>query len=137
MATIDDRASSEDRGEPKGRCEPSLGVCAREIAQDQWTEYLDQFSQDHTEAPVSVEIRGESAGGAHWLTHELPLLGLVPGVDRNARSVELILGDPVNGPLTHVIRDVQKVWQQQDEKGRDVLQFISRGGTTTILTTIA
>jgi hypothetical protein len=116
-----------------------VGVKTQEFTrdqQDQWKAFLDEFSRNHVQFPVSVEVRGPSAEGDHWVTHQEPLLGIVAGADHNAGEIEVALGGPGIGPSSHVIRDVQKIWRQQDDKGRECLQFESRDGTVTILTVL-
>ena len=132
MASLDDI-----KRQSEGHCDAAMGVCARDIDRQRWKLFFDEFSRDHKEAQVSVEIRGEASGGAHWLSEDSPLLGLVYlEKEREAGSVEVAIGGPGSGPVTHIVRDVQRVWQQQDQHGREFLQIISADGTSVIVTVI-
>lgn len=139
MATVDngERNNDHDAKAQEGRCRSDLGVCAQELERGQWKAFLDEFSQNHLQEPVSIEIRGETSGGAHWLSHGAPLLGLVAGDERNVDSVEIILGGSDCGPLAHAIRGVHKVWRQQNEQGREVVQMVADDGTTVVVTLLA
>lgn len=139
MATIgnDKRNNDHDAEDQEGRCRSDLGACAQELERGRWKAFLDEFSHNHSQDPVSVEIRGETSGGAHWLSHESPLLGLVAGDEGNAGSVEIILGGSDSGPLAHTVRGVQKVWRQQNEQGREVVQMVANDGTTVVVTLVA
>lgn len=125
----DDRAVQDE-----GHCETSMGACAEEIARPRWRAFCDEFSKTHGGDEVSVEIRGEASGGAHWLNQQTPLVGLVGSEEHDGGSIEIILGTVESGPISHVVDDAQKLWQQRDGRGREVLQIVSADGTSTILT---
>ena len=124
MSIVDNREGSDRSNQAEGHCDANKGVCAQEITADQWKFFLDDFSREQVNLPVSVEIRGETTGGAHWLTHEAPLLGMVAG-EKEKDSIEILLGNPETGPITHIVHDASQLWQQQDPAGRDILQSIS------------
>lgn len=136
MSRVDRVPEGQQQKPDEGRCDTNLGVCAQEIDPGQWKSFADDFSREQAGRTVSVEIRGETEGGAHWVTHETPLLGLVVG-DEQKDSIEILLGGPAAGPLSHIVREATRLWQQQDVAGREVLQISSRDGTATILTVLA
>jgi hypothetical protein len=137
MSTFDDRETDDRPGREEGWCRSELGSCAEEVPRTEWKAFLDEFSRLHAEDEVSVEIRGETSGGAHWLSQQTPLLGLVASDEDEPGSIEVILGTLESGPLTHIVHNAQRVWQQRDGRGREMLQITSEDGTSAIITVLS
>jgi hypothetical protein len=131
----DSRATDQDveRIDEPGVCRAELGPCPQEIDPECWRTFLDEYSQGHSQVPVSVEIQGQDQGGAHWFTRYAPLLGITMG-EPGKPTMEVLLGDENLGVITHVIPNPTKLWLQQDAHGGEMLQIVEQDGTTTRVT---
>jgi hypothetical protein len=131
MATLHTRETETELDEEKER-DHRLGPCASEIPTERWKPFLDEFSREHLDRMVNVEVRGTAAEGAQWLAENTPLIGLVAG-DEPEGSIEIILGTSETGPVTHVVPQAVRLWEQHDEQGRQMLQIESADGATTVV----
>jgi hypothetical protein len=103
----------------------------REIARDEWPEFLDAFSRQHDLWIVSVEVAGADIG-AQVEGQRLRLRGI--SADAGQSSISIMLETPGGGHLTHTVIEPSQLWIEQTSTGADAaLQLQSGDGTTTLV----
>lgn len=108
----------------------SHGDC--EIAHDQWIAFLDSFTQQHMDWPVTVEIM--SPLGRLVAIHQRPLKSVT--LDRangNERAYVQVCGSP-EGHVSHTVYKPTRVTFKRSQSGmHQGLEILSADGTTTAI----
>ena len=103
-----------------------------EIPENHWREELDSFSRTHDGWLVRVTV-DDAAGQPRVAVQNLPLQGIVAGADAPP-SIAVIVGDTPGTCLTHEVKNVVDVTQEQTDAG--VISAIKvragDGSTTTV-----
>jgi methyl coenzyme M reductase subunit C len=103
----------------------------REIARDEWPEFLDAFSRQHDLWIVSVEVAGADIG-AQVEGQRLRLRGI--SADAGQSSISIMLETPGGGHLTHTVIEPSHLWIEQTSTGAEAaLQIQSGDGDTTLV----
>jgi hypothetical protein len=76
---------------------------SREISDEQWVSFFNQFSRDHAGWPVTIEVMSPETGPQH-LASELPLQGISfdPGGTRPC-TISVGAGDSPSANISHVV----------------------------------
>ena len=105
----------------------------REIPRAEWNDFFSQFTDEHDDEAVEVEMIGPEIG-AQIEGRELHLRGISPA--RNVQESDLALElDSVDGKhVTHMIPKPTHVWVlQAPDKTDEALEIESADGTKTLL----
>jgi hypothetical protein len=75
----------------------------REISDERWVDFFNEFSRDHVGWPVTIEVMSEQTGPQH-LVSELPLQGISfdPAGTRPC-TISVGAGDSPSANFSHVI----------------------------------
>jgi hypothetical protein len=104
-----------------------------EILRTAWVERLNEFTAVHDGWLVSVDVLSPEIGAQRQIDN-LPLLGISADRIDHDGSVAISVAKPGSGHLTHIIRDVTRVYVEQTDTGADAaLQIESGDGTRTIV----
>lgn len=105
----------------------------REIPRSEWKDFFSQFSDQHDDEAVEIEMIGSEIG-AQIEGHELRLRGISPAQNLKESDLALEL-DSVDGEhLTHMISKPTHVWlQQAQDKTDETLEIESADGTKTLV----
>jgi hypothetical protein len=95
-------------------------MMTREIPQDQWMPFLNDFSRRHQGERVTVEVlQGEE--GIHALATNVPLVGITDDPKNSeGEMIEVMAGDSPDNQVTHDIRRPCCVRVAAADDGRDV-----------------
>ena len=106
----------------------------REIPQDQWIPFFNDFSRQHYGEPVTLELLGQEFGNQPE-AQDLPLQGIT--LDTHSPEqfrIEVIAGDTPDAYVTHEIASPTRVQVAQSEDGVDrALQIESADGPVTLV----
>lgn len=105
---------------------------AHEIPRERWRQFLDRFSVEHLNATACVEVRGTEQGGAHHLTHHMPLMGISADTNNDENMIEVMLGDG-DELLTHMIPQPQHLWAHNEDGEHPTVQIEGSDGTVTLV----
>lgn len=106
----------------------------REIAREEWADFLDTFSRQHEGWLVTVEVMGTGIG-AQVEAEEKPLEGITAELKGGGEDlISIIVGRTPEERVTHNITAPTHVRVEQAENGADMaLQIETSGGTTTLV----
>lgn len=104
-----------------------------EIPRRAWAERLNQFSAVHDGWLVSVDVLSPDIGAQRQIDN-LPLLGISADRLDHDGSVAISVARSGGGHLTHVIREVSRIYVERTDAGADAaLQIESGDGIKTII----
>jgi hypothetical protein len=104
-----------------------------ELPRNKWTTQLDAFSTMHEGWPVSLEVLGSEIGAQPEL-RSVPLIGISAEVTARGAAVAVSVARSPDAQTTHVVRDVTRIFIQQNEEGADAtLEIESMDGSKTLL----
>lgn len=106
----------------------------KEIRTEEWGKFFDNFSRQHQEWLVTLEILGTEIG-AQVEVHELALKGIVDEWDEiKGNTIMIMAGTKPDDHITHTIDNATQVSLEQSDGGADVaLAIKSSDGTTALL----
>src|SRR5262245_36354389 len=100
-----------------------------ELSRDTWAEQLRQFTKTHEGWLVSGEILGLDIGAQPEI-NDLPLVGVFVDHTNHDGTVSVSVARSKTDHLTHIIRDVTRVYVEKADDGADAgLQIHSTDGT--------
>jgi hypothetical protein len=104
----------------------------RAIERSEWTSFLDAFSRRHDGWLISVAVQDRSAPRT-YLTHGLPLRGVVAELDEDISSMMVFIGDE-SPHATHFVGHATRLEVDETGEGADAaLTITDESGTRTIL----
>jgi len=106
----------------------------QEIPRDEWTTFLDRFSQQHEGWLSTLEILGTDIG-AQEEAHDLPLEGITAtSKDNMPETIAISLGRAPDDHVTHTITKPTRIWLEQTPQGANaVLEIESADEEKTLL----
>ena len=106
----------------------------KEIPQNEWPKFFDNFSSRHQSWSVTLEIFGTEVG-AQVQESELPLVGIVDEWDEiHGNRIVIMFGEKPDDHITHSIERATEVSLEQTEGGADVaLAIKSADGVMALL----
>lgn len=106
----------------------------REIPKEEWGTFFDNFSRQHEEWLVTLEILGAEIG-AQVEERELAFKGIVDEWDEiKGNAIMIMVGTRPDDHVTHTIGNATQVSLEQTDAGADVaLAIKSADGTTALL----
>jgi hypothetical protein len=106
----------------------------REIRRDEWTTFLDTFSQQHEGWLSTLEILGTDIG-AQEEVRDLPLEGITATPrDSAPETIAISLGKAPEDHVTHTISKPTRVWLEQTPEGANsALEIESADEVKTLL----
>jgi hypothetical protein len=109
-------------------------MSTQEIPRDEWTSFFDTFSRQHEERLVTVEVLASDIG-AQTEARELPLAGITATLKGSEPdSISIIVGDALEGRLTHTITGPMRVWLERTAEGANAaLEIEAADGAKTLL----
>jgi hypothetical protein len=109
-------------------------MAVEQIPQDEWLEFLDDFSLKHENDVATLETYGPGTGD-HTEVVSLPLMGVAADEhEGELGAISVMLGEQKRDHLTHVITRPVEVWLQTDEEEEsEVLDIRSADGVTTLV----
>jgi hypothetical protein len=104
----------------------------KQISQDRWLEFFDQFTNGNKGRQIKLEIISQEIGD-QTPVESAPLWSLVYDPMRVGNNLTLEIGrDEVS--YAHTINDLSDVWEKQDENGKAVaLEVLSKDGTQNMI----
>lgn len=103
----------------------------------EWAAFFDSFHHRHAGWLVKLETLAPALG-AQVQAEDVPLRGITVDHDYGSPTIEITVGDPTHGAITHVIDDVGDVWLKTTEDGSDeALEIEARGGVTLLTFRVA
>jgi hypothetical protein len=104
-----------------------------EIPPERWSAKLDEFTQVHEWALVSIDIWTAGVGKRREVAN-LPLLGVSADRHGTDRTVLMSVACPGDGHITHIAPGVTRVSVEQTTDGADSAVLVdSADGTRTVL----
>ncbi len=104
----------------------------KEILQDQWIRYFDDFSKHHEGWIVVWEVLGSDLGDQEKTTR-LPLVGISADVKGRRPAIAVTVGNGVHD--TQLIEKPKHVWVAEAEQpGHEAIEVESEDGTVTLVT---
>jgi hypothetical protein len=104
-----------------------------EIPRKAWAERLNQFTAVHDGWLVSVDVLSPDLGAQRQIDN-LPLLGVSADRIDHDGTVAVSVSRAGAGHLTHLIREVTRIYVERTDDGADAaLQIESGDGTKTIV----
>jgi len=95
-------------------------MLTREIKQQEWQPFFDDFSRKHEGRKVSIEIIGPEIG-AQVEESGLVFVGIAGESERSVNSsIIIMVGVSANDHVTHSIRRPTQVSLEHDGKGEDL-----------------
>ncbi len=109
-------------------------MATQEISRDDWTTFLDRFSQQHEGWLVTLEVFAPDIG-AQEEARELPLEGISAALkDSEPKTIAISLGKTPEVHVTHTITEPTRVWLEQTPQGANAaLEIESADGAKTLL----
>ena len=109
-------------------------MATREIAQREWGSFLDEFSRQHREEMVSVEVIGDDVG-AQPEAEALPLVGIsADDKGSEAGTISVLLGTEPEDHAEHRIDAPTHLWlKSTGDQAKDALEIEAADGTKTII----
>ena len=101
----------------------------KEIHQDRWGHFFDDFSKQHAGKKINVEAYGPGTN-PHREINSLPFVGIV--YEPKSNDIEIIVGTEPANHVSHTITNPIHVWVRPDEIG-DILEVRSDDGVTCLL----
>jgi hypothetical protein len=92
-------------------------MATKEIARDQWTTFLNTFSQQHEGWLATLEVLGPDIG-AQPQVRDLPLEGITAtSKDSSPQTIAISLGKTPEDHVTHTITEPTRLWLEQTALG--------------------
>ncbi len=106
----------------------------RDIPEEQWEEFLDSLSREHTFDSVTVQVSDPDMGYQIEMTR-LPLVGVSADLKAGGGPrIEVIVGRTEFDHTTHSIAEPKAVRVEEDDQGEPaVLEVESAGGSKTLV----
>ena len=105
----------------------------REIAREEWSKFLDSFSQDHEGWLATIEVLDEEIG-AQVQVEEKTLGGITADLKDGENLISIIIGETLAERLTHNITAPTHLRIEQSKNGSDMaLQIESENAATTLV----
>jgi len=107
---------------------------SEEIPQDQWRNFLDDFSHRHVGQPVTLELLDDDLGDQPEAV-ELPHVGVsLDPKDSAGEIVEIIVGGEPSADVNHIVRRASRVRIAKTDQGDDqALEIEARDEPTVLL----
>lgn len=103
-----------------------------EVPRDQWNKFFDDFSRQHEEWIVSIEVLGSDLGDQKEATS--PFVGISADLKDKESRITVMTGDARKGHLTHIVNTPTRVWFREPEgSAHEALELESADGTKTLL----
>ena len=104
----------------------------RAIDRSEWTDFADAFSRRHDGWLISVAVE-EGSAPRRYLTHEVPLRGVVAELDDDISSMMVFTGD-ATPHATHIVEHATGLEIEETGEGADAeLTITDESGARTIL----
>lgn len=108
-------------------------MATREIPRSEWTAFFDQFSRDHLDRTVTVEVIGSEIGD-QVLGEEQVFRGISADEKDKENRIEIMVGPAVDTGTTHTVSAPEQVWLKDAEgDAQEVIEIRSADGTTTLV----
>lgn len=105
-----------------------------EIQREEWSNFFDSFSREHTGWLATIEVIGTDVG-AQEEANDLPLVGItadLKGTGEN--SISIIVGEAADDHITHTISEPTSVrFEKAEGSSEESLQIETAGGAATLL----
>ena len=105
----------------------------REIREDQWIDFFDNFSRDHIGWPVTIEVLDPQSGPQN-VAENLPLQGI--SFDQKGSrpcAVQISAGDEAGAHVNHVIDMPLHIRRADESNGSLDVQIEPARGPTTLV----
>ena len=103
----------------------------RVIDPAEWVQYVDAFSRRHDGWLISVVVEERSVP-RRYVTHDVPLRGVVAELGRDVSSMMVFTGDSPHS--THLVEHATALEVEETSEGADAaLTITDESGTRTIL----
>jgi hypothetical protein len=83
----------------------------QDLPRAEWPRFFDDFSREHVNAPVSIEVR--TAQNTRPLADHLPLLGITANAEPGEELIDVSVQDG-NAPATHLIHSPSRICVKDD-----------------------
>jgi hypothetical protein len=109
-------------------------MATHEIAQSEWTAFLDAFSKEHQGLTATVLVVSPDVG-AQEAAQGLPFVGISADRKGSAKdSITILLGTEADDHAEHRVASATHVWVKADgESPNDTLEIEAGDGSKTIL----
>lgn len=109
-------------------------MATNKIEAAQWGAFLDDFTEQHQQKPVHVQVFGPGTA-SHDPSPALPLVGItLEEKGSEAGAIEILLGTETDNHVTHLIENPAQVWMVLDEGiQQEVLEIRDADGTAWML----
>ena len=105
----------------------------REIPREQWIRYFDDFSKNHENWIVTLEVLGPDIGDQEEVSG-LPLVGVSADVKARENRIEIIVGGRPDSDVTRSIDTPKRVWVKESGiRGDESIEIESEDGIVTLL----
>lgn len=104
-----------------------------EIPREAWSAVLDEFSRAHEGWLVALDVLGPEIGAQREIEN-LPLAGISADASQRDCSITISVEREADAHLTHIIRDVDRLFLQRTDEGADFALLVQGAdGVKTIL----
>ena len=104
----------------------------RAIDRSEWTNFVDAFSRRHDGWLVSVAV-DEGSAARRYVTHDVPLRGVVAELDEDISSMMVFTGDTIPH-ATHFVEHATGLEVEETREGADAaLTITDESGVRTIV----
>lgn len=105
----------------------------REIPREQWITFLNDFSKQHENWIITVEVIGSDIGDQEEVSG-LPLVGISADLKAGENRIEIIAGGRPDAHVTRIINNPSRVWHKQPKGVADeAIDVESDDGTKTLV----
>lgn len=101
----------------------------KEIPQNQWRQFFDDFSKQHAGWVIDLEVIGREIGDQQEV-NDLPLVGITADAKGSEPGLEITAGQTTDSHVTHIINRPRHVWVKQPGNS---IEIEAEDGTKTIL----
>src|SRR5690349_13474521 len=98
---------------PRAKAKSSMS----DLPRDRWPDFFKDFSRDHKETAVTVEV--ETPAGTRQLAEGLGLIGITANLNPDEDTIDLSLDGP-DERITHLIHHPRRVHVAKDEQTIDI-----------------
>ena len=104
----------------------------RDIQRDEWSKFFDNFTREHRDWTITLEIIGTEIG-AQIQDRELLFEGIVTEGKETATQIMIMAGETPDGHITHRIARAVQVRFDEDEQSSSALIMIKGADSITTL----
>jgi len=101
----------------------------KEIPENQWRQFFDDFSKEHAGWVVDLEVIGRDIGDQEEVNN-LPLVGISADVKGTERRIEIMAGLRTESHVTRIVNKPRRVWLKTPEGD---IEIESEDGTKTLV----